>query len=117
MEKEKGMIIKHPKLTKNQEILYALIVKKVESNEPIYFKEAREMWINHVCREIRDGKPHYFNFWWRNEKDEMVGRYQPMNEYMISLNATQWLVNNIGRLVLKGYLKVIPQIEIKQLTR
>lgn len=106
---------KRPKLTKSQTILYTLILKKIDSGDPITFLEAKDVYVNHACREVRNGIPQVYNCWWRNEKDEMVGRYQDMSDYEVTTRTMMWLTQNIGALVLKGCLKVIPQIEISEL--
>lgn len=104
-----------PKLNKGQLKLYTVILVKLEADEPIYIEEARQMWIDYVAKEVKDGVPRYWNFWWENEKGERVGRWQPMDEWSISNASTQWLLRSLGALILKGYLKIIPQVQLKEL--
>ena len=115
MKNEILYIEKRPKLTKSQTILYTLILKKIDSGDPITFLEAKDIYVNHACREVRNGVPQVYNCWWKNEKDEIVGRYQDMSDYEVTTRTMLWLTQNIGSLVLKGCLKVIPQIEISEL--
>lgn len=112
---EISLVSKKPRMTNGQLKLYELVVYKVENGLPIKFEEAKTLYINYACREVRDGKPFYFNCWWRNEKEEMVGRWQELSQYEVATRTMMWLTQNIGALVLKGFLKIIPQIEVKNI--
>lgn len=120
-EKNLLQISNKPNLTKGQKQLYLLVSIKLDLGTPITFEEARKIWVNLVCREVRNGIPHYYNLYLnRLEEDGEVkfkGGYEPMNDYMIASRTILWLTSNIGALVLKGYLKAIPTIEIYNLTR
>lgn len=105
-------IYKRPNLTQGQKSLFGLITIKLEKNTPISFDEAKKIYLEKVCKNIRNGIPHWYNSWKRNEKDEMVGGYEPLNEWELNNRILMWLTSNIGSLVLKGYLKVIPAIEL-----
>jgi hypothetical protein len=92
--------------------LYANLVKHFNSNTPLQFEEAKEMYLKYGCREMRDGIPYTYNYWKSRDKDNNpIGGYEPMTENEIRICATHWIMHNIGSLVLKGYLKCIPQIE------
>ena len=100
------------RLSKAQKALYPLICKKLKTNTPITYKEAKKIYLTKACQQIVDGVPHHWNYWWRNEDGEMVGRYEPLQEDEIRARVFLWLTQNIGALVLRGYLKIIPQIEL-----
>lgn len=102
-------------MTNGQAKLYALILKKVKNNEAITYEEAKSLYIRFACREVKKGVPQFWNMWWRNDKDEMVGRWQPVSEHELNMRITQWIMTNIGSLVLKGYLQVLPTISFKEI--
>lgn len=106
-------IYKKPKLTQGQKLLYGLICEKLKTNKPIHFREAKTIYIEQVCKDVRNGVVYWHNWWWCNEKDEQVGRYEPLPEELVPQRVLLWLTSNIGSLVLKGYLKVIPSIELQ----
>lgn len=107
-------IFKKPNLTKGQKSLFEVICLKLEKGDVLTFSEAKEIYINNVNREMRNGVPYFFNWWWRNEKDEMVGRLEPMSKEQINIAVITWLTHNIGCLVLKGYLKILPVLELNK---
>lgn len=89
-------VIRRPTLTRGQKDLYSLIQEKLEASQMILYAEAESIWLTKVCREIRGG-------------------YEPLTKDMVTARVMLWLTSNIGALVLKGYLKVIPMIEVKNL--
>lgn len=99
-------------LVKSQRMMYSLICEKIKNKERLRLLEVRDIWLNYSHKDTRNGVPYYFNWWWRDETDKMVGRYEPMNEEQITIAMTMFLTNTIGRLVLKGYLRVIPELEL-----
>lgn len=111
------ILSKRPYLTVGQKVLYKVICERLKSGKPILFNEAREMYIRYSCRVVENGIPYYFNGWWRNKKDEIVGRNEPMSEWQIKVAASHWLTNSIGNLVIKGYLKVMPAIDFRELEK
>lgn len=116
--KQKSLsIIRRPNLTNGQKDLYALIVDKLNGNEPIYFLEAKDIFIKKVCKQVYDGIPYCFNIYANRYVDDsgevnFKGGYEPMTEDEVTKRVLLWLTSNIGALVLKGYLKLIPQIEL-----
>lgn len=120
-EKEKTLtILRRPRLTKGQKDLLHLIDGKLKANEQILYVEAEEIWINKVCRMVKDGIPYYWNYWHKEYIDEngekqWHGGYDPLPKSWLPTRVLLWLTANIGSLVLKGYLEVIPRIELKQI--
>jgi len=108
------------KFTTAQQQLYALICLKIKNNEKLLFEEARQIYIKYVNRYLIDGVPHHWNYWADRHlmSDGTYGytsKLEPMNDEEITFCTQEWLITNIGRLVIKGALDVIPQIELKQL--
>ncbi len=104
-------IIKRPSLTLGQKELLSLIESKVENGDRILFAEAESIYVSRVCREVREGIPHTYNYWIDNGEGKSKGGFEPMPKEMVVNRVIMWLTCNIGALVLKGYLKVMPIIE------
>lgn len=100
-------------LTPAQKDLYALICEKLKDNKPILYEEAKKIYFEKGCRTMRNGWPH----WWWSVKNEETGnyeaRYAPYTEEAVKYITFNWLTFNIGKLVVKGALKVIPQIKLE----
>ena len=116
-------VIKRKNLTDGQKSLYELVIKKLEKDEPILFLEAKDIYIQKVCQNIINGVPQtrvYLEEKYIKENGEegsrIVERMYPMWENELTQRVLMWLTGNIGTLVLKGYLKVIPTIDVKNLT-
>lgn len=108
-------LIRRPNLvlTKAQVDLYALICVKLKSNEPILYEEAKDIYFAKACQNLRDGWPHWWNYWGhKDEKGEWVGEWRRYSDDMVKYTVFNWLTSNIGKLVMKGALKIIPQIEL-----
>ena len=106
-------IIKRVNLSKGQKVLYSIICKKLEQDKPLVMEEAVEMWLNNVCKTFNNGIPCYWNWYHhKDEKDEWRGGLTPLTQYEIKLRSLSWLMMSIGSLVLKGYLKIIPKLQL-----
>lgn len=72
------------------------------------------MFVLYGCRETKNGVPYYTDYWaFQNDKDEWCCQLKPMTEDMARIATLEWLTRNIGSLVLKGYLKVLPVLELE----
>lgn len=116
----KALFVKRKYLTEGQRHLYALICVKGAGSDKITFEEAREIYINFVNRTFIEGKPYKWNYWANQVKREdgtytYTPKLEPMTDDEIDNNTSNWLIQNLGRLVLKGLLSVIPQVELKRL--
>ena len=110
-------IIKDVKLTKAQKYLYSLICKKLKKEEKLTFEEAKKLYLGYVNRYMIEGVPHKTNYWVPTEEPgQYTSRLEPMTQEEIDWATSFWLTANIGRLVLKGYLQVMPMIELKKLS-
>lgn len=106
-------IIKRARLSKGQVPLYAKLVKNSNEGTVLQYEECEEMYLKYGCRGIRSGIPHTYNNYksWDEKSDSWKGAYEAMTECEIQRATSMWIMHNIGSLVLKGYLKVLPQIE------
>lgn len=107
-------LIVRPNLTLRpaQESLYKLISQKLAENKSITYEEAQEIYFKQACRDMYNGWPH--TSWYMKRDGELEYHWErtPISEEGVKFIVFQWLTFNIGRLVVKGYLKIIPQIEL-----
>ena len=96
------------KLSIKQEILYNFICEKLEQDEPITFEEAKEMYIKHSCRQVINGIPHEGRNYYKD--GEYKWKLVPMQEEWLKMSVVMYLTRGIGSLVLKGALKITPQL-------
>ena len=124
IEEKKIILLRRPKLSTGQKVLFDLICEKLKSGDKLTIEESRKIYIKNVCRSFENGKPAVYNYYYKriqepkwNKDGKLIldakfeGRYEPMTEQYLNLTVLQWLTHNIGALVLKGYLKVLPIIE------
>lgn len=115
---KKIILLRRTRLSEGQKALFNLICKKLKNGNKLTMEESREIYIKHACRTFSDGKPATYNYYWKvreENKDGTIksweGRYEKMTNQYLSFVVLQWLTHNIGSLVLKEYLKVLPIIE------
>lgn len=107
-------IVSRRNLRRGQASLYELIVSKLDSEERITLEEAENIWRTKVCRNMIKGTPHSYRFHPATDgTNNWYGRYDPMSRDEITFTVLNWLTKNIGILVIRGYLKVIPMIELE----
>lgn len=114
MENKPLQLIKRPNLilTKGQKSLYELICLKIPANKPITYEEAKEIYITKVPHTMVNGQLATYNPWYERNETGWNGKYIPLNDEQVKFAVLNWLTINIGRLVVKGALKIIPQIEL-----
>lgn len=113
---EQGLeIYKRPRLTRGQQELYSMLCEKVRLGEKVHFDEAKKIWLDSACQNLEGGVPYYYDNYksYDEEKKQWVGGRSYLTDAMIANYAISWLLRNIGSLVIKGYLKVIPQLELE----
>lgn len=86
------------------------IREKVATNSPLTLQEVVDMWVAVGCKNIRKGVPTRLEDMWVD--GEWKSDYVPMSDDIIKSYAKQWLMRNIGTFVIKGYLKVLPTIDL-----
>lgn len=103
-------------LRRGQAALYDLLAAKNKNKTTVTFEEAKHIWLTKVCRNNYGGVPHRYDYFHeRIEKGDEVswnGAYVPMTKIEINMAVMDWLVRTIGVLVMRGYLKVIPMVEL-----
>jgi hypothetical protein len=101
-------------LRKSQAKLYDLLVEKLNSGDAVTLKELREIWYNHACRNKIDGVPHrtQWGYWGTDGEWHGNARDIPMTDKEIDFTAMDWGIRTIGILVIRGYLKAIPMVEL-----
>jgi hypothetical protein len=97
-------------LRRGQAALYDLLAVKIKTGKPVTIKEARNIWLEKVCQNMIDGKPHR-GIWYAVEGGERQ-KFVPMSPEEINFSVLNWLTKNIGILVMRGYLQVIPMVEL-----
>lgn len=106
-------------LRKGQSSLYELIVQKLDTEEKITLVEAKNIWLKDVHTKQYNGVPYRTDHYAErvyDEKGEFRGytcKDVPMTEEEIDFSVMNWLCKNLGVLVIRGYLEVIPMIELK----
>lgn len=112
-QKYEPVAVSRTVLRRGQASLYDLIVIKIERGGAVTLKEAREIWITKVCRNIIDGKPHRTSYFpAKDGSNNWYPKNVPMSEDDITFTVLNWLMRNIGILVIRGYLKVIPMVQL-----
>jgi hypothetical protein len=107
-------VVSRRNLRRGQASLYDLIVSKLDTGERITLDEAENIWRTKVCRNMLKGVPHSYRFYPAEDgTNNWYGRYDPMSRDEITFTVLNWLTKNIGILVIRGYLKVIPMIELE----
>lgn len=86
-------------LTKAQQALLFLINEKVKENKPLTIEDADEIHLKYVNKERKSG-------WQTGEIT--------WGDWYTREVVTAWLLRNLGSLIIKGYLMVLPRIEITQ---
>lgn len=99
-------------LRKSQASLYDLLVEKLYTGESVTYDEAYKIWIEKACRNVVGGKPYGYSWIFNHDKDKYECCLMPMSENTIKLTVTNWLMRNIGLLVIKGYIKAIPMVKL-----
>jgi len=96
-------IIKRPNLTKAQKALFELIQDRLSNDKPILFIEAKSIYVEKACHNVKDGIPLTWNNWkYQDENGEWHGGWQPMTDYDLTQRVIYWITANIGCLVFNG---------------
>jgi hypothetical protein len=113
-------VVNKPSLRPGQLSLYKLIVEKIDKCEILNLKEAESIWLEKVHSDTVNGIPYRMDYYaGRHEEHGQVyytGARVKMTRDEIEFTVMNWLMKNIGLLVIRGYLKVIPTISLKELS-
>lgn len=105
-------VVSRSTMRRSHAALYELLQKKIASGQTVTYKEAHKIWLNKACRNLVDGKPHSWVTRYDHERDAWRQVLEPMSDDLVKLTVLNWLTRTIGVLVMKGYLKVIPMVEL-----
>jgi len=106
-------IEKSIRITKAQSMLLKLIVEKTQNQEKLTYQEAEKIYLTYAHRYFVNKVPARYNYWVpTSEVGNYTSRLEPMTKEEIEWATTLWLTGNIGKLVLKGYLKILPEMEL-----
>lgn len=99
-------------LRKGQASLYDLIVDKLASGDAVTLAEAKDIWLTKVCRNMVNGKPHSWVWRYDHKREAYTSVLEPMNDEAVNFTVMNWLTRTIGILVIKGYIKIIPMVQL-----
>lgn len=106
-------------LYKQHQDLYKLIVRKLEATESLTLREAKQIWLNLPTTVVKDGVPHRVEYQLTGRTSEYTSYYArvevPMTPEQVTERVLKWLTQSIGLLVVRGYLKVTPMLDVRQL--
>lgn len=108
---DKPSVSRHT-LRKGQANLYDLLSKKVEKGTTVTYEEAHQIWIDKVCRNKIGEKPASWVWKYDHEEETYHSVLEVMSDDLVKMTVIGWLTRTIGVLVMKGYLKVIPQVQL-----
>lgn len=106
------LVVSRRTITKGQAALYDLTVERVAAQRAITLDEAVEIYSTKVCRNFVDGKPAGYVWRFNETRDKYTAELEPLTDFELQQRSIQWLMTSIGALVMKGYLKVTPMIEL-----
>ncbi len=95
------------RLTDKQKVLYLFIVDKVEKDEAITFDEAKNLYAKYSCHDLLEGEPARYAPYLVDGKCEIIKQ----DKYELRQNVVNYITRGIGSLVLKGALKITPQLQ------
>ena len=95
-----------------QKALMILISKKYEKAEQIEYEELEKIYHEKVQRNKKYWS--YYHTYDEQEKRWYAG-YEEYEKWQLDILVTSWVLRSIGTLVKKGYLTVIPKINLSRL--
>lgn len=99
-------------LTKKQQLVYKFVYNKVKSDETINFEEIKQLYIDYGNGNVINGIPHSPEYAFKQPDGSWKYQSYPMYPEEIKRVSIYWFTQKLGVLVVKGALKIIPQIEI-----
>jgi hypothetical protein len=111
------MIQKNTRLSKGQRNLYILVCEKIKTDQILLFKEAKDIYVKFVNAHVVNGVPYHYYYWVPipNEPGHYTSELRPMTEDEINFTSLKWLTMALGALILKGYLTVMPAVDLRLL--
>ena len=106
MTTEMSLATNVPRLTKGQLALYELFYKATEDERIIKKQELFE-----IYKRVAEGK----SYDWTYKGDQKVWYWRPWDDWQWNLNFFSWFTYNLGALLKKGCLRVVPAIDLSVL--
>lgn len=105
-------VVSRTTLRRSQAALYDLLSKRVATGKTVTYEEAHKIWVSKACRNKIGDKPASWVWRYDHDKEKYYSVLEEMPDDLIKMTVIGWLTRTIGILVMKGYLKVIPQVEL-----
>lgn len=103
---ELKIIIPKPKLAISNQKLLELLINKYNNKETVTSKEIVSLYKQYVQRSDTH---------WAYDHTDGRERYVPYTDNQIERHSRNWLIRSLGTLINKGYLKVIPNMDLVML--
>lgn len=110
-------VVSKPTINSAQKILYKTIVRKLQNDEALSIDETVSLWKDCVCQNLIKGIPHYFDPFTFNSKTNEMGSLIPLTQSQVRGRAVHWLMHGIGALIVKGYIDILPKINVKDIDK
>jgi hypothetical protein len=101
--------LKKNKINNGQIMLYQLVCEKIKTKQTIQYQEIEDIYINHVQRS-KSGAC----LVWDKEKKHYTWEKRNYDEADIQRLAESWVLRAIGTLIKKGYLTVVPVMNLRK---
>ena len=98
-----------PKINTGQEGLFLLVCKALKEKRIVQYKE-----IKHIYQTVVQESEFTGFEYWDTEKQEYVWKSRKYSDWEIDNLTNSWLLRALGSLIKKGYLAVIPRIELSK---
>lgn len=98
---------RHAWMTRGQQALLVLLLQRIRDERPVTTQDVVGFYQYHVQR---DSRRETFEF--RDGEPKTV--FVPLDSEELKSRALDWLRRNLGALVVKGFLKVVPRFEIEE---
>jgi hypothetical protein len=109
LKEELGLIVEgHLKpINDGQKALLRLICEKYKNNEPLQKEEAKQIYIEKVKRKIG------ITYTYRLGDSPWETKTYPYKDWELDQLTISWMLRALGALIQKGYLTVIPRIQLQ----
>ena len=96
-----AIVVQKQRLNQGQTMLYKKISEVTDNKETLHFSDAMEIYKTFVLRETR--------YW-----PEWGNKSYPYTDWQLKEYCNNWLLRAIGALVKKGYIAMIPMIDLEK---
>ena len=105
-------------LTIYQKVLLNIVIPVSMSGETVTIDEVVSIYTKFGISQtnIRNGVACRYSWDLRDEKGDRVGGYVPLRKNKLEIQAIEYFMRHLGKMIVLGYLTVIPKIDLKELT-